>query len=174
MTSTKPKGCVRCYLTKEWIPKATAFKAEGHYYTSEELYEADKKKRKDRYDLIDYVCKEFLNYAEGAPFSTFLPRKLQEISFYDDDLILQVFHEQASTIHDRFAVMDFANELNKISYMVGIVRNALPEALQRRNREEKQQETNLYVKEEFIPEEVQSPTRASGKDLSSWLDEEDL
>lgn len=164
---------VKCHITGEIGSSDTFIKIGSYYYKSQEIYDADKKKKQNRLALIDYVCREFLNYEEGAPFSTFLPRKLQELKYYDDELILQAFKEQADTIRQRFDVMQFPNELNKISYMIGIVRNALPDALSRYRREEKQRRQTLRT-EEFSLSEMEQTPRKKGKDLSRWLEEDDL
>ncbi len=165
---------VKCHLTGEQGTSDTFVKIGGYYYKSQEIYDEDQRKKQTRRKLIDYVSREFLGYSEGQPFSTFLPRKLQELSFYDDALILQVFREQASTIHERFAVMDFANELNKISYMIGIVRNALPEALQRQRKSQTLPDRHFTLADEFDPVQEQRPSPHKGKDLSAWLEEEDF
>lgn len=164
---------VKCHITGEIGSSDTFIEIGSYYYKSQEIYDADKKKKRDRLALVDYVCHEFLNYEEGAPFSTFLPRKLQELKYYDDELILQVFKEQADTIHRCFEVMQFPNELNKISYMIGIVRNALPDALSRCRREEKQRAQTVRP-EEFSLNVMEQTPRKKGKDLSRWLEEDDL
>lgn len=164
---------VKCHVTGEIGSSDTFIKIGSYYYKTQEIYDADKKKRQNRLDLIDYVCREFLNYEEGAPFSTFLPRKLQELEYYDDELVLQVFKEQADIIHQRFEVMQFPNELNKISYMIGIVRNALPDALRCRRREEKQRMRPILAEEFSLNDMEQMPIK-KGKDLSCWLEEDDL
>lgn len=165
---------VKCSITGEYGTSDTFVKIGTKYYKSQEIYDADKKKRQDRLDLIDYVCREFLNYSEGQPFSTFLPRKLQEISFYDDALILQVFKDQSERIHYALDHMVFANELQKISYMVGIVRNALPEALQKQEREVRQEQ--LATSRLHITEPIVAPTPVERKvgDISCWLEEDEL
>lgn len=166
---------VKCAVTGEYGTSDTFVKIDGRYYKSAEVYETDKKKKADRLALIDYVCREFLGYSDGQPFSTFLPRKLQELSYYDDALILQVFQEQTGTIHDRLNKMTFSNELNKISYIVGIVRNALPEALQKQERECRQEQlaaSRLQGDEEPII--TKPPTERRRNDISHWLEEDEL
>ena len=166
---------VKCAVTGEYGTSDTFVKIDGHYYKSEEVYEADKKKKADRLALIDYVCREFLGYSDGQPFSTFLPRKLQELSYYSDALILHVFQEQATIIHDCLNRMTFPNELNKISYIVGIVRNALPEALQKQERESRQEQlaaSRLQNNEELTI--VQTPVERRKNDISCWLEEDEL
>lgn len=166
---------VKCCVTGEYGDKKIFFKAGKKYYKTEALYKEERRKKQARHDLIDYVCKTFLGYEDGQPFSTFLPRKLQELKFYDDELILQVFQEQAQIIKQRFDVMQFENELGKISYMVGIVRNALPEAKQRVRRKEKQDlQMNCNEAAEIIESTAVIAGTRTAKDLSRWLEEEDL
>lgn len=167
---------VKCVVTGEYGTSDSFVKMNGHYYKSIEIYQADQERKKNRHDLIDYVCREFLGYSEGQPFSTFLPRKLQELSFYDDALILQVFREQASVIHQCLDRMTFSNELNKISYIVGIVRNALPEALQKQERECRQEQlaASRCQRNDVPITEVQPLVVRQQTDISHWLEEDEL
>lgn len=166
---------VKCQVTGEYGTSDTFVKIDGRYYKSVEVYEADRKKKQDRLDLIDYVCCEFLDYKEGQPFSSFLPRKLQELAYYDDSLILQVFKDQAQIIRDSFNRISFPNELNKISYMIGIVRNALPDALKKREREACQERLAASrTRIEEKPVVMQSPVERKTNDISCWLEEDEL
>ena len=113
---------VKIYYIKKNHKFFPFVKINGKYYKSQEIYDADQKSKAKRKELIDYVCREFLRYGNGQPFPTSLPKKLNELSFYDDDVILETFKRCASDIHYQMEHKQFSAEYNKIAYMFAIIK----------------------------------------------------
>lgn len=163
----------KCAVTGERGTTDTFVKIGSKYYKSQEVYEADKKRKENRKSLIDFVCREFLGYGDGQPFPTSFPRKLKELSFYDDVVILETFKKSADDIHYQLEHKSFTSEYNKIAYMIAVVKNRIADVNAERVRKEKQE--NKPVPTEIECGNLSSiGTKKRGKDISNLLAEDEL
>ena len=114
---------VKCHITGAWGTSDTFVKIGNHYYKNQYVYDEDHRLKEERKQLIDYICKKFLHYADGQPFHTSLPKKLNELSFYDNAVILETFKTCESDILYWLEHKNFTNDYGKIAYMFAIVGN---------------------------------------------------
>lgn len=169
----KNKRTVKCSITGEVGTTDTFVKIGGKYYKSQAIYDAAQKSKAKRRELIDYVCREFLGYGDGQPFPTSLPQKLNELSFYDNDVILEAFKQCASEIHYQMEHKQFSTEYNKVAYMFAIVKNIIADVNTDFQRKAKQE--NIIKSTEIECGDLSSiGTKTRGKDISSFLDEDEF
>ena len=163
----------KCAITGEIGTADTFVRINGRYYKSQQVYDADQKRKEQRRELIDYICREFLGYGNGQPFPTSLPIKLKELSFYDDSVILETFKQCSSDIDYQFEHKQFASEYNKISYMFAIVKGRIAEINAELIRKQKQESFHKPISIEC--NDISSVgTRIQGKDISGFLDDDEL
>lgn len=163
----------KCVVTGEIGTTDTFIKVGNKYYKNQEVYEADRKRKAEWKELIDYVCREFLGYEKDQPFSTLLPKKIQELSFYEYGVILETFKKCSSEIKYQFEHKYFKNESNKISYMFAIVKNSLADVNDEINRKRKQEEFQKPIIMESNDLSNVGSTK-QGKDISSFLNDDEL
>ena len=163
----------KCAITGEKGTTDTFVKINGKYYKSQEIYDANQMKKAKRKELIDFVCREFLGYGNGQPFPTSLPKKLNELSFYDDDVILETFKRCASDIEYQLEHKQFSAEYCKIAYMFAIVKNAIADVDAELRRKEKQEQITKATEIE-CGDLSNIGTKCRGKDISSFLNDDEF
>lgn len=167
-----PRSC-KCAITGERGTTDVFVKINGRYYKSQEIYDDAQQKKIKRKELIDYICREFLGYGDGQPFPTSLPKKLNELSFYDDDVILETFKRCASDIHYQIEHKQFSAEYNKVAYIFAIIKNSIADI----NAEfqcKKKQENTIKATEIECGDLSSIGTKNRGKDISSFLNDDDF
>lgn len=163
----------KCAITGEKGTTDTFVKINGRYYKSQEIYDADQMSKAKRRELIDYICREFLGYGNGQPFPTSLPQKLNELSFYDNDVILETFKRCASDIHYQMEHKRFSAEYNKVAYMFAIVKNAIADVNTEFQHKKKQENTTKATEIE-CSNLSDIGTKARGKDISGFLNDDEF
>ena len=163
----------KCAITGEIGTTDTFVRINGRYYKSQQVYDADQKKKAQRRELIDYICREFLGYGDGQPFPTSLPKKLKELSFYDDSVILETFKRCSQKIDYQLEHKQFANEYNKVSYIFAIVKDSIADVSSELARKEKQDKFQNPVNIECNDLSALG-TKTQGKDISSFLSDDEL
>ena len=167
------KKC-KCHITNEWGTTDQFIKIGRYYYKNQYVYDEDKRLKKERQELIDYVCRTFLKYDEGQPFPTSLPKKLNELSFYDNAVISETFKVCKDDILYWLEHKQFNNEYGKIAYMFAIINNKIADVNReyiRQERIKKEQNTNIV---HFTDPSLTTGSNKSGKDLSQFLGGDDL
>lgn len=136
---------VKCMATGAKGPRNTFYKApNGRYFQSEAVYQAwlegrrREKAKKDRpkpqkkagrtsesYKKICDTIAVYIGYDEeaGQPMPTIVFRKLKELEFYSDEIILMTLEESRSAIQWAMTNKKFDNDSAKATYMMAIVRN---------------------------------------------------
>jgi hypothetical protein len=116
---------VKCSITKEEGTNETFYKVNDKYYKSQEIYENDKLQKQLYKEIIDYVCNDFLNYKQGQIFPTSLTKKLKELSFYDNEVILKTLKTKSKEIDYWLQNKTFDSDYGKVSYIFAIVKNSI-------------------------------------------------
>lgn len=167
------KKC-RCRVTGEIGTTDTFIKVGRFYYKSQEIYEEDKQQKELRKRLISYICDHFLGYQEGEPFSPVLPRKLKELSFYNDAVILETFQIYEKEILYWLKQKEFHDDYNKIAYMFAIVRSKIADVNREHLRKKRIAEKEKQEVFSFTDPTLSTGTNKEGKDLSVFLEGDDL
>lgn len=163
----------KCHITGEEGTTDTFIKIGKFYYKNQAVYDADQKRKEDYKTLVDYICREFLGYGNGQPFPTSLPKKIEELAYFDYEVILETFQECSQEIHYWLEHKQFNGEYGKISYMFAIVKDKIADVNVALNRKKKQESQVTQTKIECG--DISSlGTKRRGKDISSFLDEDEL
>jgi hypothetical protein len=163
----------KCCVTQEIGTTDTFIKINGKYYKNQEVYDADHKRKEDYRKLIDYISYELLGYGDGNSFPPSLPKKLKDLSFYDYDVILRTFQKCHDDILYSFDHKEFKNEYNKISYMFAIIKDKIGDVYKECQRQQ-QQETQMKKTEIECSDISNLGTKTAGKDISGFLDDDEL
>ena len=160
---------VKCAVTGEYGLSGEYIKINGRYYKNQQIYDADKRKKDVRKQLIEHICVEYLGYSDGQPFPPILPKKLKELEFYDNEIILETFRQKANDIRYALNTKQFNNDFGRVSYMFAVVKNSIADVKKQfdyQNRQEQAAVKNIQAAEDI------AGTKNTGKDITAWLEEE--
>lgn len=188
---------VKCMATGAKGPRNTFYKApNGRYFQSEAVYQAwlegrrREKAKKDRpkpqkkagrtsesYKKICDTIAVYIGYDEeaGQPMPTIVFRKLKELEFYSDEIILMTLEESRSAIQWAMTNKKFDNDSAKATYMMAIVRNNIGSVYRREKDKTKKaakQESDTDIDTMVDLSNVGAVHK--GKDVSSLLGGDDL
>ena len=163
----------KCAITGETGTTDTFVKIGSKYYKSQEIYDAEQHKKQTYKELIDYICREFLGYGNGQPFPPILPKKIKELSFYSNEVILETFKQCADDINYWLEHKQFSNEYGMISYMFTIVKSNIADVAkkEKRNSASKEQTKNRMIECNDL---AVVGSKKQGKDISRFLDDDEL
>lgn len=163
----------KCAITGEKGTTDTFIKIKGRYYKSQEIYDAEQRRKALHKELVDYVVREFLGYEKGQPFPTALTKRIKENSFYGDAIILETFKRCVPSIHYALENKQFQSQNSKISYIWAIVDNKLADVYEEFKRINKQENsTKSMIIESTDLSNV--GTKGPQKNICQFLDEDDF
>lgn len=163
----------KCKITGEIGTTDTFVKIGKYYYKNKEVYDAEQKRIETYKALIDYICNEFLGYGDGQPFPTSLPKKIKELSFYDNEVILETFKKLHDDICYWLEHKQFETEYGKISYIFAMVRDKIADVNSDKIRRNQQNEHKKKIEIE-CGDISDIGTKSRGKDISSFLDDDEF
>ena len=163
----------KCYITGEVGTTNTFVKIGSHYYKSQYVYDEDKRLKEERKQLINYICRTFLDYREGQPFPSLLPKKLNELSYYDNAVIMETFRQCKDNILYWLNNKEFSSEYGKISYIFAIIGNKIADVNKKYVREEKKRPKDLDFFDCDNPNLIATVKKSKGS-LSSFLEDDEL
>lgn len=164
----------KCVVTGEYGTVDTFVKIDNQYYKSQEIYEEDRHKKETYRELIDYICREFLGYYAGQPFIPALPRRLKELDFYDYDVILETFKHKTKEIRYALDTKQFATDVSKLNYIFAIVKNSIGDVYKYIKVTEKQEKHHTLPQVEMDIEINNIGAKVVGKNISNWLEADEL
>lgn len=164
----------KCHITGEIGTTDTFIKIGNYYYKNQYVYDESNRLKEERKQLIDYICRKFLHYSEGQPFPTILSKKLNELSFYDNAVILETFKVCESDILYWMEHKNFDSDYGKIAYMFAIIGNRIADVNRSYVRIEKIKQKEESEISHFTDPMLSTGTNKSGKDLSQFLEDDDL
>lgn len=142
------------------------------------MYDVWNKENENRKYAIDIICSDFLDYKTGQVFPTILTKKLKELEFYGYDVIIETIEKCRSSIEYSLKTKQFKNDLNKISYLMAIVKNNINDVYREHVRtekiEEKQQAQTSNFEEVSEKSIMNIGSKQKAKDISSFLEEDEL
>lgn len=163
---------VKCHATGEYGTSDSFVKIGKYYYKNQEVFEKQEYLKNKRKELIDYICNEFFGYGDGEPFPTFIPRCLNELSYYDDTVILETFKSYNNIIHQALRSIDFKNTYNAFAYMMAVVKNHIADVSRELDSLKFHEKKNNSREFEEIPQNNQMTKSANN--LSAFLDADDF
>ena len=166
---------VKCSISGEYGKSDVFIKIGNRYYKTQEIYDIDEKNKNIRKEIIDYLCIEFLDYQNGQPFPPILPRKLKELEFYDNEIILEAFRQKHKDIRYWLDNKKFDNDTGRVSYIFAIIKNSIADIKRQfdysKRQAQKVENKNLYNNENLDINIIGST--ASAKNISNWLEGDD-
>ena len=160
---------VKLVDTGEYSTSDKAYKAQnGKYYSNKAAYEKIKEEHTYRFLCIDYLS-SLLGYDDNLPAPTFLYKKLEEMNKCGYKVIYKTIDQQEEAILWAVEHKEFKNEINKISYIMAILRNNVIDVYKEEKAtaiKERQQDQAKVIS--FDDYKVQ---KQKTKDISRWLDE---
>lgn len=163
----------KCAITGEIGDTDTFVKIGNRYYKSREIYDKVQREKESYKNLVDYICTEFLGYGDGQPFPPILPKKLKELSDYSNNVIMEAFRKSSDNIRYALDHKTFSGEYGKIAYIFAIVKNRISEVAAEEARLQKQMEHVKQIRLECSETGI-SGTKAKGKNISSFLEDDDM
>lgn len=122
--TTVPKGRrVKCQATGAWGTTLTYYKApDGHWYKDEAAYQ-DKLHRTAVHKQVIAALADVMMFDPSMAFPTIVPKKLKELSFYEDEIILATIEKCRDSIEYAMRTKEFASEYNRAAYVMAILKN---------------------------------------------------
>lgn len=166
----------KCHITGEVGDTDTFIKIGSHYYKNQYVYDEDKRLKEERKQLIDYICKTFLGYNNGQPFPSSLLKKLNELSYYDNAVIMETFKQCKDNILYWLNCKEFSSEYGKISYIFAIIGNRVADVNKKYVRVNKmiedQQKNIADIELSDERKMLNIGTKQKAKDISEFLEDE--
>jgi len=165
---------VKCQVTQEYGMSDEFIKIDNKYYKSQQVYDQYKKNTEDYKLLINLICNDFLNYQKGQVFPTMLTKKIKELEFYPNEVIIKTVEKNYETLKYWMDNKEFSNDTGKISYLFAIIKgniNDIYKEWKRNNLTEQYEKKSIIDTEENI--ETLNTTQ-KGKDISNWLEDDEL
>lgn len=164
---------VKCAITGEYGTNETFIKIGTRYYKSQEVYDEDRRCKDLHKKIVDTILNEFLDYQQGQIPSSLLFKKLKELEFYDNEVILKTLYQQSDTIKYWMNNKEFKNENGKVAYMFAIIKGCINDVYKDWKRE-KDLERKLQGADYNIPIDMDvEVNKQEGKDLSKWLEDDE-
>jgi hypothetical protein len=135
----------KCTITGEIGYTDEFIKIKNKYYKSQEVYDEFQKPKTLYRKIVDHICYEFLNYEKGQKFNTILTRKLNELNFYSNEVILETIEQQDEKIKKALRQKDFENESLKIAYIFGIINNNINQVYEDKKRVKSRQNSEMKI-----------------------------
>lgn len=164
---------VKCAITGEYGTNETFVKIGTKYYKSQEIYDEDRRRKDLHKKIVDTILNDFLDYQQGQIPSSLLFKKLKELEFYDNEVILKTIEQQSDTIRYWMNNKEFKNDNGKIAYMFAIIKGSINDVYKDWKRE-KDLERKLQGADYNIPIDMDvEVNKQEGKDLSKWLEDDE-
>lgn len=121
---TQPKGRrVKCWATGAWGTTLTYYKApDDHWYQDEATYQAKMHKAAMHKQVVATLA-EVMMFDPSMAFPTIVPKKLKELSFYDDEIILATIEQCRDKIGYAMRTKEFSSEYGRAAYVMAIIKN---------------------------------------------------
>jgi hypothetical protein len=165
---------VKCAITGEDGTNETFIKIGSKYYKSQEIYDQDRRCKDLHKKIVDIILNDFLNYQQCQIPSSLLFKKLKELEFYDNEVILKTIEQQSDTIKYWMNNKEFQNDNGKIAYLFAIIKGSINDVHKEweRNKivQQKENQTSIDINIDI----KQINTSQKGKDITAWLEDDDI
>ena len=165
---------VKCQVTGEYGDSETFVKINKKYYKSQAIYDVDKKQKELWSQIVSFICEDLLGYTKGATFPTLITRKLNELNYYDREVILETFKQCREDILYWISRADkFDNDIGRIHYMFAIVKGKINDVdrVWKRRAEQTSRLQNIDV-DAISSFEIKN-NKFQNKDISKWLEDDE-
>lgn len=116
---------VKCAVTGEYGTSETFIKYNGRYFKNEKVLNEYKIQSEYWKKCIEKFSFDFLGYQPGQPFPTILPKRIKELSFYDNETIYRTMCVCENDILQAISNKEFDTDYAKIGYIMAIIKNRI-------------------------------------------------
>lgn len=160
---------VKLVDTGEYSTSDVAYKAQdGRYYSDKKAYDQIRAEKEYRFQCINYLS-SLLGYDNNIPAPTFLYKKIEEMKKCGYKVIYKTIEQQEGNIIWSLEHKEFKNEINKISYIIAIIRNNIIDVYKEEKaaviKERQQKVANIISIDDYKVQKQKT------KDISRWLDD---
>lgn len=156
--------------------KVTDEKGTSKYYCNKEEYDNFMYEKEKRSRLIDFVVLDVFGYEKGQTINSILFKKLDELKFYDNDVIYECFKEHKDTIQYWIKTKGF-DEFGTICYVMKIINGNINDTYNKWKFQKQQQikQENTSVDLDIMNQLDNNITTTKKDDgILSFLDEGDM
>lgn len=165
---------VKCAITGEQGTSETFIKIGSKYYKSQEIYDITQQQKNLHKLIVDSICYELLDYQKGQKFPTLLTKKLKELGFYDNEVILKTVQDYKNDIAYWMNRKSIDTDTGKIYYIFAIINDHINAVYNQWKHDKKQvvkeEKSEIDVGADVIIENL--GTNKKGKDISEWLEDD--
>lgn len=115
-----------------------------------------------------------MDYQKGQKFPSLITKKIKELEFYDNEVILKAFQDYENDIIYWMNHKNFTSSVGKIGYMFAIVNNHINDIYDQWKRDKKQtikeEKSTIDICDNTAIEDL--GTNVKGKDISEWLEDD--
>ncbi|MEY8366563.1 hypothetical protein AALA22_13070 [Anaerovoracaceae bacterium 41-7] len=165
---------VKCHITGESGTSDIFVKIGRYYYKSKEIYDNHLKEKETRDKIVEFVMVNFIHYENNQPFPTFVYKKIKELDFYSNEVILETLKSLQKSLNWAMKNKDFSTEQQRINYIFAAVKNHI-NTVNKEVKAKKAQKTRIEAME-IEPEmfdnmSVQRTPKQKVKNISRLLDD---
>lgn len=167
----------KCAITGEIGDTDNFVKINNKYYKNQEIYDKTQAEKILHKEIVNYICYEFLNYKKGQKFNTILIRKLNELKFYSNEIILATIKNQDENIKKAIRQKDFNSEFNKIAYIFGIINNNINQMYEdskKIKKQETQSKKSNSIDTDIDMVKIGNNAHENKKDISKFLEGDEI
>lgn len=166
---------VTCHITGEKGPREEFVKIGRYYYKSQEIYDEMVENRDKINEAKGIIAKDFLGYAKGQKYPTFVDKKMKELDYYCGEVILRTVKEQYDTIAYYMRTKEFSSDFAKASYIFAIITNTINEVDKKYKKEQKEMKAAEKKQEELdcmvslLNTSCEKAPKQRNKDISGFI-----
>lgn len=165
---------VKCFITGEEGTSDTFVKIGSHYYKSQAVYDEYRHEADTRKTIVNIIANDFLGYQSGQKFPAYIQKKLNEFGYYSNDIILATIEKHYDNIKYYMENKQFKNDTGKIAYIFAIISNNINDVNKEYQWKKKTEQQEHKTEMISLPETDISSAPVKAKDISSWLEEDDI
>jgi len=170
---------VKCQATGEYGTSDFFIKIGGKYYKSQEIYDENERKKKERNKTFGYFKYNFLKLDKKQHLPTIVYKEVNNINSYGFDIINATIEENMDSIMYALSHKDFNSEVGKVRYVMAIIKNNINDIYKKEQRLNKSSlESRCKVEQGAITEEEiaieDKPILVKPKrDIRAWLEDDE-
>lgn len=140
MAKRDPNRLVKCNATGEMLPVKDCIRIDGKYYKSEEAYDMMMEIKSKWHKITQTIIYEIFEYEYGQKPATVIFKFIQELKFYEPDIILQVLKNDTEYLNEIIRDKDFSSDYNRCAYIFAIINSKANELYRKYKKEKREQE----------------------------------
>lgn len=166
---------VKCQVTGEYGNSDDFVKVGSKYYKSQEVYDEFQRESELRRKIIHVISVDILGYESGQVFPTILVRRLKELNFYPNEVILETVQNLQDSLLWAMQNKDFRSDVNRIEYIFAAIKNHINDVYKRYKVRKNAANHETVIGNQlsdFANMTVEKPKKQKNRDISWAFDNE--